>query len=428
MRLTISGRLGFYVALGTAGMLGALLLGRPEPALLVLPFLLAVALGLALARPPNLRAAVRVDRERLIEGEEVEVAVEVEALRPVPGLEVVLEVPAGTTVQRLDRSQPVGLAAGAVHVERWRLAPQRWGGRLRPRVEVRARDSLGFFTWRLGDERLGPLRVYPRPESLRDLLAPAETQIRAGNRVSRLRGDGVEFADVRPFVPGDRVRRINWRVSARRRELHVNEMRPERNADVVIFIDTFAGLEEGATQPLGSTLDLVVRAAAALARAYLDRRDRVGLVSFGGTLRWLRPEMGLRQAYRVADALIDTQVVLSYAWKGLEVIPRRTIPAKSLVVALTPMLDDRSLGALLDLRGRGHDLGLIEVSPFPFVASGRREAEQVAYRLWEMEREALRGRFLSLGVPIASWRRGEPLEPVLASTSAFRRQMERRHP
>lgn len=428
MKVTISSRLGFYLALGLAGMLGALLLGRPEPALLVLPFLGAVGLGLALARPPDLRAAVRVDRERVIEGEEVEVAVEVEALRPVPSLEVALEVPAGTAVQRLNRARPVGLAAGAVHTELWRLTPQRWGGRLRPRVEVRARDPLGFFTWRLGDERFGPLRVYPRPESLRDLLTPAETQIRAGNRVSRLRGDGIEFADVRPFVPGDRVRRINWRVSARRGELHVNEMRPERNADVVIFIDTFAGLDEEATLPQGSTLDLVVRAAAALARAYLERRDRVGLVSFGGTLRWLRPEMGLRQAYRVADALIDTQVVLNYAWKGLEVIPRRTIPAKSLVVALTPLLDDRSLGALLDLRGRGHDLGVIEVSPLPFVSSGQREAEKVAYRLWEMEREALRGRFLSMGVPIASWRRGEPLEPVLASASAFRRQSGRGQP
>ncbi|MBO0687734.1 MAG: hypothetical protein J2P45_31685, partial [Candidatus Dormibacteraeota bacterium] len=201
MKVTISSRLGFYLGLGLAGMLGALLLGRPEPALLVLPFLGAVALGLALARPPDLRAAVRVDRERVIEGEELEVAVEVEALRPVPSLEVVLDVPPGTIAQRLDHARPVGLAAGAIHTERWRLSPQRWGGRLRPRVEVRARDPLGFFTWRLGDERLGPLRVYPRPESLRDLLTPAETQIRAGNRVSRLRGDGIEFADVRPFVP-----------------------------------------------------------------------------------------------------------------------------------------------------------------------------------------------------------------------------------
>jgi uncharacterized protein (DUF58 family) len=165
-----------------------------------------------------------------------------------------------------------------------------------------------------------------------------------------------------------------------------------------------------------------VRAASALTGAYLRGRDRVGLIGFGGTLRWLGPAMGERQLYRLTDALIDTEVVLSFAWKGLEVIPRRIIPPKSLVVALTPLLDDRSLSALADLRGRGHDLCVIEISPLPFVASGRRDDERLAYRLWELDRDALRARFLALGVPVVAWRRGEPLEPVLAAAASFRRE------
>jgi uncharacterized protein (DUF58 family) len=272
------------------------------------------------------------------------------------------------------------------------------------------------------ERELPPLRVYPRPEVVRRLLQPAETQAFAGNEVSRLRGEGIEFAEVRPFVPGDRVRRINWRVSARRGDLHVNEMRPERNADVVVFVDTFSDVREDATTPAGTTLDLAVRAAAALVSAYLRRRDRVGLIGFGGTLRWLRPEMGERQLYRVADALLDTEAHFSHAWKGLEVIPRQTLPPKSLVVALTPLLDGRSVTALLELRGRGHDLSVIAVSPLPFVRPGRRETEQLAYRLWEMEREALLARFLALGVPVVEWRRGEPLDGVLATSAAFRRE------
>ena len=47
--------------------------------------------------------------------------------------------------------------------------------------------------------------------------------------MARAKGDGIEFADIRPFVPGDRVRRINWRASARRPGLWVNESHPERN-------------------------------------------------------------------------------------------------------------------------------------------------------------------------------------------------------
>jgi uncharacterized protein (DUF58 family) len=420
--VTASGRLGVYVALGAGGMLAGLLLGRPEPAVVALPFLLAAALGLALARAPEVRVRARLERDRVVEGEHVDVAVEMEAERPVSRLEVLLDVPAGMAAKPLGGQDAAGLAAGASRTARWRLTPGRWGGRLRPRVEVRARDPLGFFTWSVDDEALGPLRVYPRAEALRRMLRPAETQAHAGNQVSRLRGEGIEFADVRRFQPGDRVRRINWRVSARRGELHVNEMRPERNADVVIFLDTFADLREDGTAPHGSTLDLGVRAAAALTGAYLRGRDRVGLIGFGGTLRWLGPSMGERQLYRLTDALIDTEVVLSFAWKGLEVIPRRIIPPKSLVVALTPLLDDRSLSALADLRGRGHDLCVIEISPLPFVTPGRRDDERLAYRLWELDRDALRGRFLALGVPVVAWRRGEPLEPVLAAAASFRRE------
>lgn len=414
----MSGRLPAYIALAGAGLLAGLLLGRPEPVALAAPFLLASAAGLALARPPELTLALRLDRERALEGEEVEVEIEVRALRRVAHLEVDLVVPRGLGELPAGQPQPSALRAGAVLVLRRRLACRRWGGRLVGRLRMRARDALGFFTYVHEEERLRlPLRVYPRPEALRDALRPVETQAWAGNEVSRLKGDGIEFADIRPFLPGDRVRRVNWRATARRGHLHVNEMHPERNADVVLFLDTFTDLRDQA----GSSLDLVVRAAAALAGVYLRRRDRVGLVGFGGTLRWLRPAMGERQLYRVIDALIDTDVVLSYAWKGLEVVPRRTLPPKSLVVALSPLLDDRSLGALFDLRGRGYDLAVIEVSPLSFVQPGRRETDRLAYRLWTMEREALVARLVALGVTVVAWRREEPLEAALAVAAEFRR-------
>lgn len=417
MTVSASGRLRAYLGLGGAGLLAGLLFDRPEPVVLAAPFLLALAVGLALARRPQIEVEVQVDRERAVEGDEVEVRVEVRAIRAVADVAVRLAPGPVFAAERAGPRGPGALRAGRTGTYRWTLRCRRWGGRRPGRVSVRARDPLGFLTYRFADVPLPRLRVYPRPESIRRLLRPADTQAFAGNEVSRLRGDGIEFADVRAFAPGDRVRRINWRVSARRGELHVNEMRPERNADVVIFLDTFSEVrDEG-----GTTLDQAVRAAGALAQTYLRRRDRVGLIGFGGTLRWLRPEMGERQLYRVADALIDTEVVLSYAWKGLEVIPRQTLPPGSLVVALTPLLDDRAVNALLDLRGRGHDLSVIEVSPVEFVTPGRREPERLAFRLWELERETLRARFLTMGVPVVTWPRGEPLQAALAAAAEYRR-------
>lgn len=416
---TASGRLSAYLGVGGAGLLAGLLLSRPEPVIVATPLLLAAAVGLALARLPELEVAVRLDRDRALEGEEVELDVEVRAVRRIARLELEMRLPPGLAERPAPAERAAPLAAGETRRYRRRLLCKRWGGRLVGQMRMRARDPLGFFIYREDAQHLLPLRVYPRGDVLRRLLSAAETQTFAGNEVSRLKGDGIEFADIRPFAAGDRVRRINWRASARRGQLHVNEMRPERNSDVVIFLDTFTELRLDGD----SSLELMVRAAAGLVDGYLRRRDRVGLVGFGGTLRWLRPGMGERQLYRLVDALIDTEVVLSYAWKGLEVIPRRTLPPKSLVVALSPLLDERTLGALFDLRGRGYDLVIVEISPLAFERPGRREPERLAYRLWEMEREALRGRFEEMGVAVATWRPGQPLDAVLAGATTFRRDV-----
>jgi uncharacterized protein (DUF58 family) len=259
-----------------------------------------------------------------------------------------------------------------------------------------------------------PLRVYPRPETVRSVVSPMETQVFAGNELSRATGEGIEFADTRPFMPGDRLRRINWRLTTRLGEPYVNEMHREQNTDIVIFLDTFAEArhdEEG-------TRFQAVRAAAALADLYLQRRDRIGLVSYGGILRWLQPSMGLVQRYRIIDALIETDIVFSYAWKEIKFIPPAVLRPKSLVIAISPLLDERAIGALLDLRARRFDLAIIDVSPEPFVVA---PVNDLALRVWRLDREVMRERFRRLGVPVVVWSAGQPLEQAVQEVQVFRR-------
>ena len=116
------------------------------------------------------------------------------------------------------------------------------------RVDVRARDALRMVTWEARVERRRRLKAYPSPLTLQRLLSPLETQAFAGSEVARVKGDGVEYADIRDFVPGDRVRSINWRASARRQGLVVNERHPERNTDVVLFVDSFVDVRDGREQ------------------------------------------------------------------------------------------------------------------------------------------------------------------------------------
>lgn len=417
MTQSASPKLAAYASIGALGLLAALGLGLPELAAVTAPLLVLLGVGLASARGVSVEADVVVTRERALEDEEVDLTLVLVARTRIELLEVLLALPDGLTVAEGENPVALRLRAGERRELELRLRCERWGAYRVGDVFLRARDTLGFFRYESRVDRRAPLKVYPRPETLRALPRPAETQVFAGNQVSRQKGDGIEFADIRPFVAGDRVRRINWRASARRSELWVNERHAERNADVVVFLDSFAEARERRA----GTLDVAARAAAELVERYLREKDRVGFVVFGGVLNWLVPGTGLVQLYRILDALLDTEILLNYAWRGIDVLPRRTLPPQALVIALTPLLDERATGALLDLRARGFDLVVVDVSPLPFVTPGGSAEEQLAYRIWQLRREGLRSEFERRGVPVGTWDEARGLVGALEEVTAFRR-------
>jgi uncharacterized protein (DUF58 family) len=410
-------KLSAYAVLSAFGLLCALVFARPEVVALTAPFLLALGAGLALASRPQPVVAVELERERALEGDEVQARITVSSRTPVERLELYVRLPDGLEVAEGDHPAAVHVPAGGTRELQLTLRAARWGGHVLGPAYVRARDPFGFLGWETTIPVRPQLRVYPREAALRRVLQPWETQVYAGNEVSRRKGEGIEFADVRPWSPGDTLRRVNWRASARRDELWVNESHPERNTDVILFVDSFAE----ARRHGAGTLDLAVRATAALADAYIRRRDRIGLIGFGGILRWLVPGMGLVQLYRIVDALIDTEILLSYYWKDIDVIPPRTLPPNALVIALSPLLDPRSVGALLDLRARGYDLAVIDVSPLPFTERPARGLDQVAYDIWTLRREALRHSLQRRSIGVAEWRDGEPLQAAIEEVRSFRR-------
>ena len=417
MNVTASPRVSAYAALTGLFLVTALALRRPELALLAAPFAIPLALGLQLTDPPDLRVWVTLDRERALEEEELDVTLTVATGTPVERLEVLLVLEDGLEVVAGSNVVSIRLGRGEERVLELKLRCAHWGSYQVGDVWLRARGRLGLAVWEARADRSKPLRVYPLPETLRRIVQPVAAQPFSGNEVARQKGDGLEFADLRPFAPGDRVRSINWRASARSDELVVNDRHPERNADVILFLDTFADARTGTR----STLDLAVRVTATLATRYLERRDRVGLVSFGGSLRWLVPGMGEAQRYRIVDALLESEVVFNYAWKDVSVIPGRTLPPQALVLGITPMLDERALAALADLRARRYDLAILEISPVGFTAAGRSEADRLAHRLWLLQREELRARYERMGVAVATWSDDIPVDAVLEGVREYRR-------
>jgi len=400
---------------------------------------MVAALAMSARRPRyGARADVRVSADRCVEGEQVVITVNAEPDGPADSAGVQLSLPPalaagggpgsdgpgsggsgtggsgrgsgtggpGGRTRPEERTRPDGPAGpvqgggGPVEAE-WPVTALRWGrwdGRIL--VTVRSRGGLFAGTAVL---KLGELTVFPRPPSLTQLALPAQLRTRIGDHVDRRPGEGVEFAGVRPFVPGDRLRRINWPVTSRRGALHVNQLAAEQAAEIVAVIDATAD-----TGPPGeSSLDRAVRGTAAIARAYTRAGDRVGVITLYGPLRWIAPGIGQRQFYRIVESVLGVRSLYSFVAPDMTRIPPAVLPAGALVIMFSPLLDERAIDAVIDLRERGYPVIVTDVlgtSPAP---SAGPAGPGLALRLWRLEREALRYRLESLGIPVVGWP-GEP--------------------
>jgi uncharacterized protein (DUF58 family) len=103
------------------------------------------------------------------------------------------------------------------------------------------------------------------------------------------------------------------------------------------------------------------------------------------------------------------------------VIPARTLPSRALVIAVTPLLDPRAVTALVDLRARGFDLAVVEVSADAYAARGDDPLDDLAWRLWQLRRVALRSHLQALGVGVCTWDEQTPLDAALEGVRSFRR-------
>ncbi len=394
------------------GVVAALALGRPEPAAVAAPFALLALIALSPVRSGPLEATLRLEEERVQQGETVAGALELLSATPSDRLELRLVAPPGLLLE-LEEDRALRLGAGSPRTLSLELDCVRWGAHALGPLRVRRYDQLRLVADEQTVDLDTVLRVYPTREALRALVRPLGTQAAVGDQVARTKGDGIELAELRPFSEGDDLRRVNWRASARTGELVVNELHPERNTAVVLLLDNFADLGT-ARNPL----DECVRAAAALAERYLARRDRVGLLPLGGRMRWLRPASGAVQRQRIVETLLEARPLPPSGEGARLVVPTRFVPPQALVLALTPLLDDAVVRALLELRGRGFDLAVVELPPLSYVSLD----DESVRRLVSLERDLLRSRLRARGIAVVEWNEEQSLEVTVRGMAEFRRR------
>jgi uncharacterized protein (DUF58 family) len=154
-------------------------------------------------------------------------------------------------------------------------------------------------------------------------LPPQDSRAtRVGTQTSRLYGRGMDYAESRAYQPGDDVRRMDWRLTARSGRLHTKLFQEEREGQLLILLDQHASMRFGTRVRFKS---VQAARAASLAAWYAVRAgERVGLMLFGGHTHLQRPRAGARGALDICGALAkydaessDRQEPLSQALQHL---------------------------------------------------------------------------------------------------------------
>lgn len=179
---------------------------------------------------------------------------------------------------------------------------------------------------------------------------------------SATRGSSVEFAEYRKYVPGDDLRRLDWRVLARTDRYYMKEFEADTNLRCMIVLDTSGSMAY--TGPGGSKFEFSRRLAATLAYLLIQQGDAVGLtlVRPGGEL-----EIPPRRSPVHLGALLDTLIETSAAGEvnltdSLHRVAEK-VRARAMVVVISDFFEEpeRLLPAFQHMRFRRHDLALFHV-------------------------------------------------------------------
>jgi uncharacterized protein (DUF58 family) len=407
------------VGLSVALLLGAVLLRRADLAVLALPLLLGAAIGLA-ARPRGpIRASLSVPPAELLEGAAVTPIVEIATADQVDLMTVTLRLPPGLVADGVPIAQGWLGRPGEVVPVGFPLRSTRWGRRTLGPAEVRALGGYGLL--RCGPAASHPVQLTTWP--LREDFVATDALPWAAGMVgmhrSRRPGDGTDVAGVRPYGPGDRLRRINWRVTQRTGEVHVTSTYSDRDADVTICLDS----RHDIGTPPNSSLDTTVRAAAAVAQHYLRHGDRVGIVDLGRALAQVRPGSGRLHLTRILDLLLDVRATaridVTARWAEHVAVSdlTRLVPPRALVVVLTPLAGAPAFDTLAALGRNGHAVVAVDTLDPDLRPDPHSPWTDLAYRLWALDRAVAIDRLGELGVPVVRWAGAGSLDQVLRDLS-----------
>lgn len=296
------------------------------------------------------------------------------------------------------------------------VRPTRWGRRRVGPALVAASSAWGAHRWTSRWSGAAPsLLVLPRPSTFDASAPPVRAPGLVGVNRSPRAGGGTEFAGIRPFQPGDRLRRIHWPRSLRTGTIHVTSTWADHDRHVVLLIDALddLGVSEG-VDGRASSLDVSVRAAGAIAAHHIATGDRVSLVVLGARgVRRVPPASGQHHLRRLLEVMADIEPGAT-AVTGDDGRAPRGLGSGSLVVMLSPLVSPSAVRRAVTMAARG--LTVVAVDCLPASITDEDPSDpyvSIAWRIQLLERERVLRRVRESGLAVVPWHGPGSLDAVL---------------
>lgn len=264
-------------------------------------------------------------------------------------IELFDHVPAGAEADN-PRQQGV-LVPGAGTEFHYRLrVPRRGNHRFGP-VDLLLTSAMGFWQRRCFAGEPTMVRVYPNYAAVSQyaMLAMEQQSAQLGIRKQQRRGEGLDFHQLREFRQGDSLRQIDWNATARQRKPISKEYQEEKDQQILFLVDS--GRRMRSQDGELSHLDHALNAMLLMSYAALKQGDAVGLLSFGGDERWLKPVKGVANIARLLNAVYDLETTThasDYTNAVRHLLGRHN--KRALIVVLTGIPDQNTDDLLPALR------------------------------------------------------------------------------
>lgn len=239
----------------------------------------------------------------------------------------------------------------------YRVRPTQRGAFTFRGCEIRLASPLGFWWRRRFVETESHVRVYPNYSTISKLLAyEVDNRLQlAGLKLSRRRGEGTEFHQLREYREGDELRSIDWKATARTSRLIAREYQDERDQQVVFLLDT--GRRMLAKDAELSHFDHALNAMLLLSYVALRQGDGAGVMTAGPKRSWLPPRKGVHAINGILNHVYDIEpqpIEVDYLAAATELAVRQR--RRALIVILTNVREEDSedLRAATGLLRRRH--------------------------------------------------------------------------